>query len=146
MNILRVGNHALPVPKRANAHDLGFDVSTVVGKTLQPGERFLFPTGFAYQFPAGHGAILKPRSGLAFTCGVAVLAGVIDGGDQGEVKVILINHGDVEVTFGAGERIAQMMFVKRVNVAEYGQELVEVDGFNTATDRGAQGFGSTGTS
>ena len=60
--------------------------------------------------------------------------------------MILINHGDVEVTFGAGERIAQMMFVKRVNVAEYGQELVEVDGFNTATDRGAQGFGSTGIS
>ena len=59
--------------------------------------------------------------------------------------MILINHGDQPVSFGAGERIAQMMFVKRVNVAEYGQELLEVESFSTATDRGTEGFGSTGT-
>lgn len=145
MYAIRIGRHDLPLPKREKAQDLGFDLRTLVGHTLQPGERFLFPTGFAYQFLPGVGAIIKPRSGLAYKHGIDVMAGVIDGGYQDEVKVLLINHGDRPVQIEEGSRIAQMLIVSRVNVADYGPELVEVQAFTVASDRGTDGFGSTGT-
>ncbi|MCK2122150.1 dUTP diphosphatase [Pseudomonas sp. PNPG3] len=144
MNIMRIGSHNLPHPKRAKAKDLGFDLRTTVGHTLEPGARFPFPTGFAFDFPAAHGAIIKPRSGLALDHGIDVMAGVIDGGYQGEVQVLLINLGREPVRISTGDRIAQMLMVKRANVADFGAELVEVDAFTTGTDRGDSGFGSTG--
>jgi len=144
MNILRMGDHAFPKPERAKAQDLGYDLRTTLAKVLEPGERFMFPTGFAYEFLPGQGAEVWPRSGLALKYGIDVLAGLIDGGYQGEAMVILINHGKEPVTFEVGDRIAQLKLVERVNPSDYGAELVEVESFITSSDRLASGFGSTG--
>jgi dUTP pyrophosphatase len=99
------------------------------------------PTGLAVAIPDGHAGLVVPRSGLAARHGIGVAngPGLIDAGYRGELKVILINHGQEPVSFERGERIAQLVVVP-VLVGE----VVEVDEL-PATDRGAGGFGSTGT-
>lgn len=145
MNIKRIGSHSLPIPERAKARDFGYDLRTTQAVTLAPGQRMKIPTGFAYDFLPDQGAQVWPRSGLADKHGIDTLAGLVDGGYQGEAMVILINHGDEPVTFEAGDRIAQLVIVTRVSPSFFGTELVEVEEFTTASDRGAAGFGHTGT-
>jgi len=147
MNLMRIGNHALPLPARSNPTDLGIDVRTTVAKTLQPGERFKFPTGFAYEFSPFAGAQVWPRSGYADKHGIDVLAGLIDPSYQGELQVILINHGQEPFTFEAGDRIAQVVLTPLVQMLRHPANVEvfeEVLAFESATERGAQGFGSTG--
>lgn len=104
------------------------------------GGRALVPTGFSMQLPKGFEGQIRPRSGLAFKFGVTLLntPGTIDSDYRGEVKVLMINHGDEDFVVERGMRIAQMvvapvlhMKVKQVPVLE-------------ETERGAGGFGSTG--
>lgn len=144
MKVKRIGTHNLPLPERAKARDFGYDLRAAHGMTINPGGRLTIPTGFAYEFLADQGAQIWPRSGLADKYGIDVLAGLVDGGYQGEVKVILVNHGDEPVMFEAGDRIAQMVIVTRVMPTFFGTELVEVEEFTTASDRGIGGFGHTG--
>ncbi len=99
MNVKRIGSHTLPLPERAKARDFGYDLRTTQAVTLQPRQRATIPTGFAYDFLPDQGAQVWPRSGLAEKHGIDTLAGLVDGGYQGEAKVILINHGDEAVTF-----------------------------------------------
>ncbi len=92
-------------------------------------------------FPADYGALVEDRSGLAMR-GVTTLAGVIDPGYRGEIKVVLINITDAPITLAAGDRVAQLRLVRRIEA-----EFVEVEGMDKAelaTMRGAGGFGSTG--
>ena len=108
---------------------------------LAPGKFALVPGGFAMALPAGYEAQIRPRSGLAFKHGVTVLnsPGTIDADYRGEVKVLLINHGRESFEITRGMRIAQMV-VAPVTIAQF--SLVdELDD----SDRGAGGFGSTGT-
>lgn len=108
--------------------------------TLNPGARVLVPTGFAVALPAGYEAQIRPRSGLAFKHGVTCLntPGTIDADYRGEVKVLLINHGDTSFTINRGERIAQMV-IAPITQPEF--ETVET---LSETARGVGGFGSTG--
>jgi len=107
---------------------------------LQPQARALIPCGFSMEMPEGYEAQIRPRSGLAIRHGITCLnsPGTIDHDYRGEVKVILVNHGDVAFEIKAGERIAQMVIAKveRLNV-EVVAEISE-------TSRGGGGFGSTG--
>ena len=88
---------------------------------------------------------MAPRSGLAVKKGLQVGAGVIDADYRGEVKVLLFNMGSDAVTVDEGERCAQLVLEKYVR-----SEVVDVDeagiGQLVETERGAGGFGSTGTS
>ncbi len=109
--------------------------------TIAPrGGRALVGTGLAIALPRGHEAQVRPRSGLAAKYGVTVLnaPGTIDEDYRGEVKVVLINHGDEPFVIKSGERIAQLVIarVERVIV----EEQAELDG----STRGAGGFGHTG--
>ena len=92
------------------------------------------------ELPEKTEAQVRPRSGLAAKHGVTVLnaPGTIDAGYRGEVKVILINHGEEAFEITKGMRIAQLM-VKPV----YDSEFVEVEALDE-TDRGVGGFGSSG--
>jgi len=121
--------------------DLGAAVPEGAGVTLAPGARALIPAGFSMELPEGFEAQIRPRSGLALKHGVTVLnsPGTIDADYRGEVKVLLINHGDEPFEIERGMRIAQMV-VQPVSRAE----LVEVKELNESA-RGAGGFGSTGT-
>ncbi len=136
-------NPDLDMPKAASDLAAGLDLSACVDApvTLAPGKRMVVPTGFAMALPAGYEAQVRPRSGLAAKHGVTVLnaPGTIDADYRGEVGVILINHGDDPVTITRGMRIAQMV-VAKVEAAHFTQVSAL-----PPTDRGAGGFGSTGS-
>src|SRR6201999_3644737 len=79
--------------------------------TLRPGARFAVPTGLAFALPPGFEGQVRPRSGLAMKHGVTCLnsPGTADADYRGEVKVILINHGEEDFVIRRGERIAQLI-------------------------------------
>lgn len=89
------------------------------------------------EFPAEYGALVEDRSGLAVK-GVTTLAGVIDPGYRGELKIVITNLSEKPVTLAVGDRVAQLRIVQRI-VAEFegAEEIAEAP-------RGAGGFGSTG--
>jgi dUTP pyrophosphatase len=82
--------------------------------------------------------LVWPRSGLAVRHGIDTLAGVIDSDYRGEVRVVLVNHGDAEFRVSAGDRIGQLL-VQKVERARFSRA-----GDLAATPRGEGGFGSTG--
>jgi dUTP pyrophosphatase len=133
----------LPLPGAATGSAAGLDLAAAIDTSLdlKPGQRALVPTGLAIALPPGYEAQIRPRSGLAAKFGVTVLnaPGTIDADYRGEIKVILINHGEAVFTVEPGMRIAQMV-VAPVTRAE----LIEADSLDD-TVRGAGGFGSTGT-
>ena len=135
--------HDMPLPAYQTEHSAGMDLCAAVEKdvVLAPGARAIIPTGFSIALPAGFEAQVRPRSGLAAKNGVTVLnsPGTIDADYRGEVGVILINHGQEPFTITRGSRIAQMVVAPvRTVMWEEKEELLD-------TDRGAGGFGSTGT-
>ena len=135
---------AAQVPRYAHVGefgDLAADLYASVGVVLaQAGEvrsTQAVSTGIALEFPSTHGALVEDRSGLAVR-GVTTLAGVIDPGYRGELKVVMTNLSERPVEIKAGDRIAQLRIVQRIEatfeeVAELGEAA-----------RGAGGFGSTG--
>ncbi|MDF2927268.1 MAG: deoxyuridine 5-triphosphate nucleotidohydrolase Dut [Paenibacillaceae bacterium] len=137
------GNEDVLLPKRMSELASGFDLYAAVAEPLilHPGERKLVPTGFAIALPAGLEAQIRPRSGLAFKHGITCLnsPGTVDADYRGEVKVLLINLGQEPFAIERNERIAQMV-VQAVPAVE----LVLVEELPD-TERGAGGFGHTGT-
>ena len=133
----------LPLPKFETALAAGADLRAALEEdmSLAPGERALVPTGFAMALPAGYEAQIRPRSGLAYKHGITCLntPGTIDADYRGEVKVLLINHGQDAFTITRGERIAQMVIAPITQ-----PDFVQVETLDD-TARGAGGFGSTGT-
>lgn len=109
---------------------------------LAKGRFAAIPTGLQIALPKGYEAQIRPRSGLAFKHGVTVLnsPGTIDSDYRGEIKIALINHGPADVTITHGMRIAQMV-ISPVIQAKW-QETVDLE----KTERGCDGFGSTGIS
>jgi dUTP pyrophosphatase len=132
----------IPLPRYMTAHAAGMDVCAAVTAdiTLQPGQRVLIPAGFSIALPPGVEAQVRPRSGLAVNHGIGLLnaPGTIDADYRGEVKIILINHGQEPFTIRRGERIAQMV-ICRVGAGRW-QEVDELP----PSDRDAGGFGHTG--
>ncbi len=118
--------------------DLAADLYAVAGATLDAGATVAVATGVAMEFPSSHGALVEDRSGLAVR-GVTTLAGVIDPGYRGEIRVVMTNLSAGAVEIKAGDRIAQLRIVRRIEA-----EFEEVSELVDAT-RGAKGFGSTGS-
>jgi dUTP pyrophosphatase len=133
-------NSAAQLPRYAHTGpfgDLAADLYAVEGVTLAAGATGAVATGVAMEFPSTHGALVEDRSGLAMR-GVTTLAGVIDPGYRGEIRVVVVNLSAVVMEIKAGDRIAQLRIVRRIEAAfEEVTELVEAS-------RGANGFGSTG--
>jgi dUTP pyrophosphatase len=141
VRITNKGKH--PLPHYATAHSAGMDLRANLDAPiiLAPGERALIPTGLYLELPEGTEAQVRPRSGLAFKHGVTVLnsPGTIDADYRGEVGVLLINHGQEPFTVNDGERVAQLVVASYVRVS-----LAESADLR-ASERGAGGFGHTGT-
>ena len=117
--------------------DLAADVYASVDATLTAGETRAVATGIALEFPSTHGALVEDRSGLAAR-GVTTLAGVIDPGYRGELKIVLTNLAAEAQTVAPGHRIAQLRVVERIQAT-----FEETDTLAEAP-RGVAGFGSTG--
>jgi dUTP pyrophosphatase len=130
------------LPARAYAGDAGFDLVSREHVVVGPGERALVGTGVAVAIPDGHAGLVVPRSGLAAQHGIAVVnsPGLIDSGYRGEIRVIVLNTDRASsFTIEPGMRIAQLLVVRVPDVA-----LVEVSAL-TGSERGEEGFGSSGT-
>ena len=133
----------LPLPEYATADSAGVDLMAAVEQdlVLAPGDRALVPTGLSIALPPLHEAQVRPRSGLALRHGVTVLntPGTVDADYRGEVGVILANLGAEPFTVTRGMRIAQMVVAPVTRLI-----WEEVDAL-PVSERGAGGFGSTGT-
>jgi dUTP pyrophosphatase len=121
--------------------DLAADLYSAEAATLaavgQPGSTCAVRTGLAMELPSTHGALVEDRSGLALR-GITTLAGVIDPGYRGEVKVVLTNLSPEPQAIEVGHRVAQLRIVERIEAV-----FEEIDAVGHAP-RGEGGFGSTG--
>lgn len=130
------------LPKYARKGDAGMDVKTTISEpvTLEPLQRFMFPTGIAADIQEGYEIQVRPRSGLAAKHGITVLntPGTIDSGYKDEIKVVLVNLSNEPFTVQPGERVAQFVVNQLPEV-----ECEEVSELDTTNDRGG-GFGHTG--
>ena len=118
--------------------DLAADLYAAEAATLAPGATLAVPTGVALEFPSTHGALVEDRSGLALR-GLTTLAGVIDPGYRGEVRVVITNLSQSAAEIKPGDRIAQLRIVQRIEA--HFEEVASL----AETTRGAAGFGSTGS-
>ena len=136
----------LPLPKYETEGAAGLDLFAAIkeNKTLliPPSKAEMIPTGIAISVPHGYEAQIRPRSGLAAKNGITVLnsPGTIDSDYRGEILVMLINHSKKDFEILRGMRIAQMVISK---IEQF--NLISVDELDS-TERGKDGFGSTGTS
>ena len=132
----------LPLPAYATEGSAGLDLLAAIDADidLKPGTRAAIATGIALAVPQGYEAQVRPRSGLALNHGITCLnaPGTIDSDYRGEIKAILINHGDAPFAIKRGMKIAQMVIARHEQAT-----FVEVTELS-ATARGAGGFGSTG--
>lgn len=136
-------SEGLALPAYATEHSAGMDLLAAVAEpmTLAPMQRALVPTGLSIALPEGFEAQIRPRSGLAFKHGISLVnsPGTIDADYRGEVGVLLINLGTEPFVIERGMRIAQMVIAPYTR-AQF-SEVLELP----STQRGAGGFGSTGT-
>jgi dUTP pyrophosphatase len=132
----------LSLPTYATEGAAGLDLLAAIDSEmeLKPHARAAIPCGIALALPPGYEAQVRPRSGLALNHGITVLnaPGTIDSDYRGEIKAILINHGDAPFRITRGMKIAQIVIARH--------ERAEIDEAATLahTARGQGGFGSTG--
>jgi dUTP pyrophosphatase len=142
VNIKKLNENAT-MPTYGSEYAAGADLYACVDGdvTIKPHATVVIPTGIALELPVGYAGLIYARSGLATKKGLAPAnkVGVVDCDYRGEVKVALHNHGEIEQTIAAGERIAQLVITPYLTA-----EFVAVDELSS-TVRGAGGFGSTGT-
>jgi len=126
------------LPEYGSAAAAGADLRASEALTIAPGARAAVATALHLEIPPGHVGLIWPRSGLAVRHGIDTLAGVVDSDYRGEVRVVLVNHGEEPFAIRPGDRVAQLL-VQQVERPAYvaASRLGE-------TARGASGFGSTG--
>jgi dUTP pyrophosphatase len=117
--------------------DLAADLYSIETRQLSRGEIATIRTGIAIQLPPGFGAVVADRSGLALR-GLTTLAGVIDPGYRGEIKIVVAYLGSEPLTIQSGDRIAQLRIVERIEGVFEEVEQLE----KSARDN--KGFGSSG--
>lgn len=141
LKVLKLTENAI-MPSYGSACAAGADLYSAEEKiTFAPGETRLVHTGIAMEIPDGYVGLIYARSGIATKRGLAPAnkVGVIDSDYRGEIMVALHNHSNSEASIDAGERIAQIVIAPYIRA-----DFIETDELDT-TERGAGGFGSTGT-
>lgn len=130
----------LPLPAYATEGAAGMDVVAAEDVDLAPAQRHAVATGLALAIPHGYEIQVRPRSGLALKHGISApnAPGTIDSDYRGELKIILINHGQESFAIRRGDRIAQLVLAPVTRGT-----WLEVDDLGE-TARGEGGFGSTG--
>ena len=141
VKIINKSHH--PLPQYATPLSAGMDLRANIDSpiTLAPLARTLVPTGLYMALPAGYEAQVRPRSGLALKKGITVLntPGTIDADYRGDIGVIMVNLSNEPQTIEHGERICQMVIARHETVVWQAVEALD------ETERGAGGFGHTGT-
>ena len=132
------------MPSYATPGSAGLDLRAAIDGplVLEPGQTVLIPTGLSIHIgDPGLAALILPRSGLGHKHGIVLgnLVGLIDSDYQGPLMVSAWNRGSQAYSVQVLERIAQLLIVPVVQAS-----FRRVDSFS-ASDRGAGGFGSTGS-
>jgi dUTP pyrophosphatase len=130
-------NPEAKLPHYSHKGDAGMDLFSVVDDLLEAGEVKPIPTGIQMAIPEGYVGLIWDKSGLSLA-GLHRLAGVVDAGYRGEVRVVMANLGKEPFVIKKGMKIAQMLIQPVETV-----EVVEAEGLDD-TSRGEGGFGSTG--
>lgn len=132
------------IPTYGTNEAAGADLYACIDEEMvfAPGETKLVPTGISLEVPVGYAGLIYARSGLASKRDLAPAnkVGVVDSDYRGELMVALHNHGNVEQKIEVGERVAQFVITPYLKAI-----FNEVEELNDNTDRGTNGFGSTGT-
>lgn len=141
IKIINRSRHALPSYQTPLSAGMDLRANVDAPVTLHPMGRTIVPTGLFIALPEGYEAQVRPRSGLAIKSGITCLnsPGTIDADYRGEIGVILANLSKEDFVINDGDRIAQMV-IARHETAQW----EPVDSLDQ-TQRGAGGFGSTGT-
>ena len=141
IRIINESNHALPHYETLASAGMDLRANLTERIVLKPLERTIVKTGLFIELPIGYEAQVRPRSGLAAKKGITVLnaPGTVDADYRGEIGVILVNLSNEDFVIENGERVAQLVIAKHER-AEWEQTISLSE-----TDRGAGGFGSTGT-
>ena len=126
------------MPFKAHRTDAGFDLFADEDAWVFAKERQTIKTGISFDMPENMAGLIWPRSGLSVKKGIDILAGVVDSGYRGEIKVCLLNTSSSNVEIEAGDRVAQILFqevpkFKMISSTEL-----------TETEREDKGFGSSG--
>jgi dUTP pyrophosphatase len=127
------------IPTKGSKDVAEHDLYSIEEKTISKESQELISTGIHISIPKGTYARIAPRSRLATRNMIGIGAGVIDEDYQGEVKVLIFNHGHQDFHVKEGDRIAQFILEKIKDI-----EVIEVEKLDN-TYRGNQGFGSSGT-
>ncbi|WP_291797572.1 dUTP diphosphatase [Lutibacter sp.] len=130
------------IPTKKNNNDAGVDLIADEDGLIKPNESKLIKTGTFVRFPPNHCGIVKARSGLSVKKNIEVGAGVIDEPYTGEIHVHLYNLSNTEeFRYKKGDRIAQLIiFPVSYPVIKVVKNIEDLG----ITDRGTDGFGSTG--
>lgn len=143
MDVQIVNKSPHELPQYQTAGSAGMDLRAWLSQsiTLQPMERRLIPTGLYMALPIGYEAQIRPRSGMAIKKGLSMVntPGTIDSDYRGEIMVPIINLSTEPQIIEDGERIAQMV------IARYEQISWAITETLDETERGAGGFGHSGT-
>jgi dUTP pyrophosphatase len=124
------------LPSFAYDGDAGMDLFSCEECILTPGEIKAIGTGLKIAVPKGYAGFICDKSGLAMK-GLTTLAGVLDSGYRGELKIVIANLGKEAYQMKKYQKIAQLI-IKRVEHPEIAEEILE------DTTRGEKGFGSSG--
>lgn len=140
VKIINKSKHDMPNFETMGASGMDIRANLSCDIILKPLERKLIPTGIFLELEDNFEAQVRARSGLAIKKGLSLVNGIgtIDSDYRGEVKVILINLSNEDVTIKDGDRIAQIVFMKVEK-----PKIVEVKSISD-TERGSGGFGHTG--
>ncbi len=127
------------IPMFALSSDAGLDLCSREAIEFLSGDRKGIPTGLAFVIPEGYVGLIWDKSGVALKKGLKVMGGVIDAGYRGEVVVIAKNLSHETLSFSAGEKVAQIL-IQKVEHPDI-EEVTDLP----ESDRGSNGFGSTGS-
>lgn len=127
------------MPFKSHRTDAGFDLFADETSWIFAKERTTIKTGISFEMPNNMAGLIWPRSGLSVKKGIDVLAGVVDSGYRGEIMVCLYNTSDEDVEINRGDRIAQIIFQEVPMISLLLRDELET------SQRGSNGFGSTGT-
>lgn len=125
------------IPTRAHEDDAGLDLMSPVDAVIPARGYVKIDLGVHCEIPNGHFGKMESRSGM-MSRGVTTMGGVIDCNYRGSISVVLENHNDYDMAVHKGDKVTQMIVQPMLSV--YPETSIYLED----TDRGSDGFGSTG--
>lgn len=126
------------LPVREHETDAGLDIRALRGVRIPSNSNMVIHTGVHIQLPPKTCGLLVAKSGLNVKNSI-LTTGLIDEGFTGEILVNVYNHGDESYMIMAGDKITQLVILPC-----YYEQIEIVDSLDENTERGNNGYGSTG--